>query len=92
MMSYLTNVTSQDVASFETSLINSKSLRHQRSALLELVRVNKNQNSIENGDEMSKRKKQLEEAIKNKKKSTSIDVMNDPYTENGALGNLFGEE
>lgn len=92
MMTYLSNVTSHDVANFESSLINSKSLRHQRSALLELIKVNKNPNSIENGDEMSKRKKQLEEAINNRKKPTGIDVMNDPYTENGALGNLFGEE
>ena len=67
MMTYLSNVTSHDVANFESSLINSKSLRHQRSALLELIKVNKNPNSIENGDEMSKRKKQLEEAINNRK-------------------------
>ncbi|KAL6451825.1 MSN5 Protein MSN5 [Candida maltosa Xu316] len=89
VMSCLKNLTTHDITVFESSLINSKSLRHQRAALLELVKNNKS--GI--GDEMSKRKKDLEAAINRKKKiNNSVDVMNDPYTENGALGNLFGED
>ena len=70
--------------------MNSKSLRHQRGALLDLVRRSKNQEI----DEMSKRKKELEAVsiVNRKKRNGGVDVMNDPYTENGALGQLFGED
>lgn len=42
---------------------------------------------------MTKRKKELDQVAKRKKiGADEVDVMNNPYTENGALGNLFGEE
>ncbi len=86
----LQNINTRDISSFESQLVNSKSLRHQRGALLDLVRRSKNQEI----DEMSKRKKELEAvSIANRKKRNGgVDVMNDPYTENGALGQLFGED
>lgn len=88
----LPNITTQHVSDFENLLVNSKSLKHQRSALLELIRISKEKESNEE-DELAKRKKQLELAnVARRKKSQAIDVMNDPFTENGALNNLFGDD
>ncbi|CUM62958.1 uncharacterized protein PRCAT00000518001 [Priceomyces carsonii] len=91
MIQYLPNVTTQHVSNFETLLISSKSLKHQRSALLELIRISKDTEGDEE-DDLSKRKKELDVVEARKKKNLAIDVMNDPFTENGALNNLFGEE
>ncbi|EDK46286.1 conserved hypothetical protein [Lodderomyces elongisporus NRRL YB-4239] len=89
----LPNIKAQHISNFESLLVSSKSLRHQRAALLELVKISKdNGNAGYEEDEMSKRKRQLDQAAKRKKVGGDGDVMNDPYLENGALGNLFGEE
>lgn len=94
MIECLPNITTQHVSNFERLLVSSKSLKHQRSALLELVRISKeNGTSSTDYDEMNKRSKQLEDAASAlKKKAIGVDVMNDPFTENGALNNLFGED
>lgn len=86
---YLPNITTQHVSNFERLLVSSKCLKHQRSALLELVRILK-ENGGADFDDMSKRKKQLE--VAQRKKKTAGDLMNDPFTENAALDNLFGED
>ena len=91
MIQYLPNITTHHVSNFESLLVSSKSLKHQRAALLELVRIAKE--VADDFDDMDKRKKQLEAAsISRKKKTNGVDVMNDPFTESGALNNLFGEE
>ncbi|CAI5759405.1 unnamed protein product [Candida verbasci] len=85
----LPNITTQHITNFESLLVSSKSLRHQRSSLLELIKISKDDGTNDN-DEMNKRNKELENVQQRKKKS--FDVMNDPYTENGPLNNLFEEE
>lgn len=94
LMEFLPNISTQHVSNFETLLVSSKSLKHQRSALLELVRILKEGESVEDGDaELKDRKKQLEAAAAARKKKGPVsDIMNDPFTENGALDNLFAEE
>lgn len=96
LIQYLPNITTQHVSNFETLLVSSKSLKHQRSALLELIKISKenlNGGGASADSELKDRKKQLEAAaIARKKKNAAIDIMNDPYTENGALNNLFGDE
>lgn len=93
LIQYLPNITTQHVSNFEALLVGSKSLKHQRSALLELIKIAK---EVENGaeaDDMAKRKKQLEAAAAARKKKTmTVDVMNDQFTESGALNNLFGDD
>lgn len=94
MLECLPNITADQVGNFETLLVGSRSLRHQRSALLELVSIAKS-NLLESPEdaELGYRKKQLEAASANrKKKAYATDLMNDPLTENGALNNLFGNE
>lgn len=94
LIATLPNVTSLHVGNFETLLVGSRSLRHQRSALLELIRLAKN-NPLELSEdaELKFRKKQLEAAAINRKKKTlANDIMNNPFTENGALSNLFGDD
>lgn len=91
LMQNLPNITTQNVTNFENLLINSKSLKHQRSALLELVKISKEKFS--DVDDMKDRKKQLEAAsLTRTKKLQQVDVMNDPFIENGALNNLFGDD
>lgn len=94
LLDTLPNITSQHMSNFETLLVGSRSLRHQRSALLELIRIAKtNELDVSEEDELKDRKKQLEEAnIQRKKKAVPSDIMNDPFTENGALNNLFDNE
>lgn len=92
LIANLPNLTTSNISNFENLLINSKSLKHQRSALLELVKISKDQNNDTEVDEIKERKKQLEAASAARtKKLHQVDVMDDPFTENGALGNLFGE-
>ncbi|OVF10056.1 hypothetical protein EJF18_60271 [Clavispora lusitaniae] len=91
LMENLPNITSQHVSNFETLLVGSRSLRHQRSALLELIRIAKTNEESTDDEEIKLRKKQLEAAAR-KKKTLGKDLMNDPFTENGALNNLFGDE
>lgn len=90
----LPNITTEHMSNFETLLVGSRSLRHQRSALMELIRIAKAGLLDASGDdELRSRKKQLEEvSIERKKKNLPNDIMNDPFTENGALLNLFGLE
>lgn len=94
LIANLPNITSQHVSNFETLLVGSRSLRHQRLALLELIRIAKtNQLELLDEAELKFRKKQLEAASANrKKKAIANDIMNDPFTENGALSNLFGDD
>ena len=92
LMQYLPNISTHHISDFESLLVTSKSLKHQRSALLELIRIAKENGSGSAEDDMAKRKKQLEAAISRKKKNTANDLMNDPFTDNGALNNLFGED
>ena len=92
LMQRLPNIKPHHISNFEQLLVSSKSLRHQRSALLELIKISKDNGSYEE-DDMSKRKKELDQVAKRKKVGADeVDVMNDPYTENGALGTLFGED
>lgn len=92
LMEALPNITSLHISNFENLLVGSRSLRHQRMALLELVRISKADQIEASEDEMKLRKKQLEMSSVTKKKKSTNDIMNDPFTENGALNNLFGEE
>ncbi|OBA24521.1 hypothetical protein METBIDRAFT_134721 [Metschnikowia bicuspidata var. bicuspidata NRRL YB-4993] len=94
LLDTLPNITSQHMSNFETLLVGSRSLRHQRSALLELIRIAKtNQSEVSEEEELKDRKKQLEEAnLQRKKKEVPSDIMNDPFTENGALNKLFESE
>lgn len=92
LMSILPNITSMHISNFENLLVGSKSLRHQRSALLELVRIAKtNQMESLEDVELKNRKKELEGVSINKKKKMD-DLMNDPEVENGALSGLFGDD
>lgn len=89
----LPNITTQHISNFETLLVSSKSLKHQRSALLELIKISKEVDEDSSDNDLTKRKKQLENAVATrKKKPQNNDVMNDPFIENGPLNNLFGEE
>ncbi|CAK9441241.1 uncharacterized protein LODBEIA_P51100 [Lodderomyces beijingensis] len=91
LMQNLPNIKAQHISNFESMLVSSKSLRHQRAALLELVKISKDSEGYED-DEMNKRKKELDHISKRKKIGSESDVMNDPLTENSALGTLFGNE
>lgn len=91
----LPNITALHVSNFETLLVGSRSLRHQRAALLELIRIAKtNLHESSEDAELKYRKKQVEAATVNRKKKAAAanDIMNDPFTENGALNNLFGDD
>lgn len=91
LMETLPNVTSSHISNFENLLVNSKSLKHQRSALLELIKISDEKDTDQ--DEIKDRKKQLEAAANARtKKLQQVDVMNDPFTENNALNNLFGDD
>lgn len=94
LLGALPNITPQHMSNFETLLVGSRSLRHQRSALLELIRIAKtNELDASEESELKDRKKQLEEAsVQRKKRITSSDILNDPFTENGALDKLFDTE
>lgn len=93
LMSKLPNINSSHISNFENLLVNSKSLKHQRLALLELIKISNNKDDENDLDEMKERKKQLEAAaLARTKKSSTNDLMNDPFTENGPLNNLFGED
>lgn len=94
MLETLPNITTQHMNNFETLLVGSRSLKHQRAALLELVHVSlASQRDSNEDDELKFRKKQLEEASSSlKKKVLAKDIMNDPFTENGALDTIFGSE
>ncbi|RLV96172.1 Protein MSN5 [Spathaspora sp. JA1] len=95
LIQLLPNITTQHISNFETLLVNSKSLKHQRSALLELIKLSKQQQQPTGGisnmfEEINNRTKELEIASSAKKKK----IINDPFLENGdtaALGNLFDE-
>lgn len=89
LIQLLPNITTHHISNFETLLVSSKSLKHQRSALMELVSISKENGSDEYN--LKERKKQLEAGVR-KKKAQERDVLNDPFTENGALNNLFGDE
>ncbi|EGV61494.1 hypothetical protein CANTEDRAFT_108616 [Yamadazyma tenuis ATCC 10573] len=89
----LPNISTAHISNFENLLVNSKSLKHQRSALLELIKIPKDKFSGNDQEEMKERKKQLEAASNARtKKLQHVDVMNDPFVENAPLNNLFGEE
>lgn len=91
IIQFLPNITSHHVSNFETLLVSSKSLKHQRSALLELIKISKDSDSQDSdATDMKERKKQLDAA--SRKKKAAVDVMNDPFTENNALTNLFGDD
>ncbi|KAG7191476.1 uncharacterized protein KQ657_003071 [Scheffersomyces spartinae] len=103
MMQTLPNITTHSMSNFESLLVASKSLKHQRSALLELVRIAKEYEEEAAGsgvgglvgqdEDIAKRKEQLEAAqAQRKKKAQGVDLMNDPFTESGALNNLFGDD
>lgn len=89
----LPNITTRHLNNFETLLVGSRSLKHQRAALLELVRISISSQDANEDNELKFRKKQLEEASNAlKKKPLTNDIMNDPFTENGALDGIFGTE
>lgn len=93
LVSQLPNITTSHISNFENLLVNSKSLKHQRSAVLELIKISKEKFSDGDRDEMKERKKQLEAAARARtKKLQQVDVMNDPFVENGPLNTLFGED
>ncbi|KAI5965643.1 MSN5 [Candida pseudojiufengensis] len=93
LIANLPNIKPQHISNFESLLVSSRSIRHQRSALLELIKISKDNGSMNDNDELSKRKKELDSITKRKKiGAENSDVMNDPFVENGALGNLFGDE
>lgn len=89
LKSYLPNATDSHIQKYEQALADSKNLKEQRNALLDLIQQVKDE---DHDDEKFKkdRNKQLE--MITKKKKNESDMMNDPFVENGALGNLFGEE
>lgn len=86
---YLPNATDSHIQKYEQALAESKNLKEQRNALLDLIQQVKDD---DHDDEKFKkdRNKQLE--MITKKKKNESDMMNDPFVENGALGNLFGDE
>ncbi|KAG7666023.1 MSN5 [[Candida] subhashii] len=94
LASLLPTITPENIRNFEALLVSTKSSRHQRSALLELIKISKSNGGNLGGydDEMSNRKKELEAADVVRKKKGTVDVMNDPFTENSALGSLFVED
>lgn len=92
-MSAMPKLNSQHISNFESLLVSSRSLRHQRSALLELIGIAKTGTDNSEETELKMRKKDLENAAAaQKKKRLTSDIMNDPFTENGTLTNLFAEE
>ena len=92
LLGRLPNVTPQQMANFETLLARLRSLKHQRAALMELVRLSKTGEDFGGDDELKMRKKRLEEVAVLKKKLLAADILNDPFTENGALETIFGPE
>lgn len=90
LLQYLPNISTHHVSNFENLLVTSKSLKHQRSALLELIRISREKLGDSDSD-LKNRKKQVEAAVARKKKGQA-DLMDDPFTENGALDNLFGDD
>lgn len=91
LMQAIPKITTQHITNFETLLVSSKSLKHQRSALLELIRISKDSEDSSD-DELNRRKKQLEFVSMRKKKSQNNDIMNDPFVENAPLDSLFANE
>ena len=94
LLQCLPNVSTARLSNFEQLLVSSKTVKSQRGVLLDLIRVSKE--DATNGtddDDIAKRKQQLERvALSRTKKNAGGDVMNDPFTENGALTNLFGDD
>lgn len=90
LMAVLPNIDLHHIANFELLLVGLRSLRHQRLAFLELVRIAKTPDEADEA-ELKFRKRQLELGVGLKKKQPS-DLMSDPFTENGALNNLFGDD
>jgi len=89
LKSLLVNATEHHIQKYEQALAESKNLKEQRNALLDLIQQVKNE---DHDDEKFKkdRNKQLE--MVTKKKKNESDIMNDPFVESSALGNLFGDE
>ncbi|CCH45230.1 Exportin-5 [Wickerhamomyces ciferrii] len=89
LKSYLPNATDDHISRYETALAESKNLKEQRNAVLDLIQQVKDE---DHDDEKFKKNRNAQlESIAKKKKAES-DMMNDPFTENSALGNLFGGE
>ncbi|KAH3669108.1 hypothetical protein WICMUC_005072 [Wickerhamomyces mucosus] len=88
MMQYLPNITQENLVKFEQDLANCNNSKEQRNVLLEYIQSLKEKDDDE---ELIKkqRAKQLEQVSRKKKNESN--VLNDPFTENGALGSLFGD-
>jgi exportin-5 len=80
-------VTGEAIQRLETNLSESKNTREQRNAMSEFITSCKNGENFEDENYSKNRKNQLE--LVTKKKKNESNIMNDPFIENGALGNLF---
>jgi exportin-5 len=89
LKSLLPNATDQDIQEMEQSIAEAKNLKEQRNAMLHFIQTVRGH---DDDDEKMKRERNKQiQAVQRKKKGGDGDIMNDPFTENGALGNLFGD-
>lgn len=86
--SCLPYVTSEAIEALEVNLSESKTTREQRNSMNEFINICKNGEQFDDENYSKNRKTQLE--MISKKKKADTDIMNDPFLENGAIGNLFG--
>lgn len=86
------SATTNHICNFESLLINSKSFKGQKTALLELVKLIKDPAQFSTDEELRKRKEQLEDGVISIKKKDQSDLMDDPVVEDGGLNRLFGDE
>ncbi|CDR39494.1 CYFA0S03e03994g1_1 [Cyberlindnera fabianii] len=88
LRSYFPNATDLDIQTLKLHLSQAKNLKEQRNVMLVFLHTVK---QTDDDDEKMKRarNKQIEQI--QRKKKTESDVLNDPFTENDALGTLFGD-
>ncbi|KAH3684139.1 hypothetical protein WICPIJ_004869 [Wickerhamomyces pijperi] len=88
MKHFLPNMNATNVSRLEIDLEQSSTLKEQRNFMIEFIQMVKDR---EEDEDLAKKQRAKEiEQVQRKKKMES-DVLNDPFTENGALGNLFGD-
>ncbi|ODV76549.1 karyopherin MSN5 [Cyberlindnera jadinii NRRL Y-1542] len=88
LRSLLPNSLDADFKELEQGLDTAKNIREQRNSMLHFIQTVKEHSD---DDESMKRERLRQLDAVQKKKKGDTDLMNDPFLENGALGNLFGD-
>lgn len=90
MQTRLPNMSASNIARLELELSQSATQKEQRNQMIEFIQTVKDDKDEDEELAKRQRQRQIDQQVQRKKKLES-DVLNDPFTENGALGNLFGE-